>query len=478
MRTYLLQSGTAKPLYEQLYRALRRDIEQGLLAAGEKLPSKRKLAAHLKVSVVTVEGAYAQLVAEGYLVAKPKSGYFVAPDGLAALPQPFPALPGQTERPSDTGGGAEPVAALLDFRTNRVDTDHFPFYTWAKLMREVLAEKSSALLKATDPQGIRPLREEIARFLSNYRGIAADPEQIVVGAGSEYLTGLIIQLLGRGSGYGVEDPGYPKLRQILSANGARPIPLPMDHSGLCPHSLAQAEVGAVHVTPSHHFPLGVVMPVGRRLALLRWAEERGRYLIEDDYDSEFRFSGRPIPALKSLDASGSVVYLNTFTKSIAPSLRIGFMVLPPRLLARYRRELRFYSSTVPSFEQYALAKFMASGQFERHIARMRTLYKGRRDALISALNTHCPTGGIELHGKEAGLHMLMRVHNGMDEAQLVAAAAEQGVGVSGLSTYYINRSRCPGSTVVVGYAGLDTVELQRAAQCLYRAWFSPRGTTK
>ena len=348
MFTPILDSSQRRPLYEQLYRYIRGEIEAGRLAAGERLPSKRALAAHLKISVVTVEGAYGQLLAEGYLRSEPKRGFFVqavqeehrspAPARTLSVPAPpTPALP-------------------YDFSTSAVDIALFPFATWAKLMREVLSEQAAPLLASPHPQGLPALRRAIAEHLYRFRGIRADAEQIVVGAGSETLIGLLVQLLGREGGYGVENPGYTKTQRILTSCGAAVRPLPLDGQGLRVDALEEAGVRVVHVTPSHHYPLGIIMPVARRQALLRWAEAApDRYILEDDYDSEFRFSGRPIPALQSLDGGERVVYLNTFAKSLAPSLRISYMVLPPHLLERWRRDFWFYSSTVPSFEQYALA---------------------------------------------------------------------------------------------------------------------------
>ena len=281
MFTPILDSSQRRPLYEQLYRYIRGEIEAGRLAAGERLPSKRALAAHLKISVVTVEGAYGQLLAEGYLRSEPKRGFFVqavqeehrspAPARTLSVPAPpTPALP-------------------YDFSTSAVDIALFPFATWAKLMREVLSEQAAPLLASPHPQGLPALRRAIAEHLYRFRGIRADAEQIVVGAGSETLIGLLVQLLGREGGYGVENPGYTKTQRILTSCGAAVRPLPLDGQGLRVDALEEAGVRVVHVTPSHHYPLGIIMPVARRQALLRWAEAApDRYILEDDYDSEFR----------------------------------------------------------------------------------------------------------------------------------------------------------------------------------------------
>lgn len=465
MLTYMLDPHAKTPLYEQLYTAIRRDIVSGTLKSGEKLPSKRHLAAHLEISPVTVETAYGQLLAEGYITSAPRRGYFVQ-----ALAAGMPA-PKARRAPQPAPSAAAPEAHWrYDLRTNIVDTDCFPFSTWAKLLRETLTEQSSALLHATDPQGVPALRVEIARYLYSFRGIEADPSQIIVGAGSEYLVGLLIQLLGRDKAYALEDPGYPKLYKIFEAGGARVLPMPLDRDGLREDRLREASPDVVYLTPSHHFPLGVVMPAARRMALLRWAEGgEGRYLIEDDYDSEFRYASRPIPALKGLDHADRVIYLNTFAKSLAPSLRIGYVVLPRPLARRFRERLGFYSSTVPSFEQFTLAKFLRTGSFERHINRSRNLYKTRRDVLTRAVAGSALRACVRLSGGEAGLHLLARVDNGMDEGALVARAAAEGVRLYGLSGHYLS-APCPPATVLLGYAGIPTDDIPGAAAALCRAW--------
>ncbi len=466
MITPVLDPSLSTPLYEQLYRQIRRDIESGVLPAGEKLPSKRALSAHLKVSVVTVEGAYGQLLAEGYLRSEPKRGFFVS-----SLEPAVPPIPSTTRREEPPTAGT--AAPRYDFATNAVDAAHFPFATWAKLMRQVLTKEDSGLLSAIHPQGVPALRSAIVDYLREFRGIDAQPDLVGVGAGSEYLPGILYQLLGGEGGYAVEHPGYRKFGRILSRQGALICPIPLDEQGLRVDALTWSGARGVHVTPSHHFPLGTVMPVTRRRELLAWAAAgEGRYIIEDDYDSEFRFSGRPIPALQSLDAGERVVYLNTFAKSLAPSLRIGYMVLPPHLAERYRREFLLYSSTVPSFEQYTLARFLEGGHFERHIARMRVEYRDRKAALTACVKElGLPA---RLSGADAGLHMLLTLENGMGEAELVERAAEAGVAVYPLSASWLTPpppEELP-PTLIMGYARLEAEDIRQAFRRLKAAWGS------
>lgn len=464
MRTYHLDAAAKAPLYEQLYRAIRQDIMDGSLAGGERLPSKRRLAEHLEISPITVETAYGQLLAEGYVVSRPRSGYYVQ-----AMEQ-YPAVRPEVEDIPAAPPAEDPVR--YDFKTNTVDTACFPFATWARLLRGELTNRASQLLAAAPPQGAPELRQEICRYLAEFRGIRTSPEQVVVGAGSEYLLSLIVQLLGRERVYSIEDPGYPKLERIFRANGAAVAPLALDAQGLRVDLLRRSGAGAVYLTPSHHFPLGVVMPAARRRAVLQWAiEGRDRYIIEDDYDSEFRYTSRPIPAMKELDHADRVIYLNTFARSLAPSLRIGYMVLPRRLLDAYHSKLGFYASTVPSFEQYTLAQFLRTGSFERHVARIRNLYKGRRDALLAALQRSALAPQITIRGAEAGLHILLTLDGKWSEEEMVSRAYAQGVRVSGLSGYYSGAGTgCPSSTVILGYAGLPAADLEGAAAALERAW--------
>lgn len=467
MLTYHLDHTTKMPLYEQLYRAIRADIMDGVLAGGDRLPAKRPLAEHLKVSQITIETAYGQLAAEGYVRAVPRSGYFV---------QQVDTLPRTASSPAPAAPPAAVTApaARFDFKTNVVDTDCFPFSTWAKLSRAVLTDYDRSLLLAAAPQGVPALREQIRRYLYAFRGISVSTDQIVVGAGSEYLVTLLIQLLGHTRTYAIETPGYPKLSQIFRANDAATVPIPLDSDGLSLRALRESPASAAYLTPSHHFPLGIVTTAARRTALLRWASEaENRYLIEDDYDSEFRFASRPIPALKELDHDDRVIYLNTFAKSLAPSLRIGYLVLPRRLLPAYQAKFGGYASSVPAFEQYTLARFLESGSFERHVNRIRSLYRARLDRLLDSLD-HSPLHGrYTVSGAEAGLHILLHMDNGMTESELIASAARAGVRVYGLSGYYVDTAvSCPPATVILGYAGIASEQLEEAVTALARAWTS------
>ncbi len=353
MVTYDLKKDKKTPLYLGLYDNLREDIRAGVLKAGERLPSKRTLAEHLGVSVVTVDAAYKLLIDEGYAVSRERSGYFVAK--LAPGPT-VPARAGEPVRAVE----AKPPADL-----------GFRFSSLTKLMREVITEYGERLLMKPTATGCRELREAIAGFLLRYRGMRADPERIVVGSGAEYLYGMLVQLLGREKLYAVEDPGYMKIRRVYAAQGARVTLLPLEGDGVASAALSRCGADVLHVTPYHSYPTGVTASAEKRREYLGWALEGERVVVEDDFDSEFALTRRPQETLFSMDGGERVVYLNTFSHSLAPSMRMGYMVLPERLMKEYEETLGFYACSVPLFDQYVLAEFIDRGLFERHLNRVR-----------------------------------------------------------------------------------------------------------
>ena len=337
MLTYELKKSPGVPLYEALYRCIRQDILSGELKPGHKLPSKRALAQNLEVSKITVETAYNQLLSEGYICSREKVGYFVEKV--------------ERHRAADLPILQETQSVVQEYRLDLTDngTEHFPFSVWTKLQREVMLDYGEKLLLPLPNRGIPELRQAIAGHLADFRGMHVDPENILIGAGTDFLYNLLIQLLGRDKTYAVEEPGYGKIRQIYAAGGVKCVSATMDDRGVRPETLENADV--LHFSPSHHFPTGLVTPVSRRIELLNWAAQGDRWIIEDDYDSEFRFDAHPKPTVQSLDGHGRVIYMNTFSKSLAPSIRISYMVLPTALMAEFQRKLGFYSCTVPSFEQ-------------------------------------------------------------------------------------------------------------------------------
>lgn len=448
MHTYDLSGGK---LCDVLPAALRGDILSGVLAPGERLPSKRRLAEHHGISINTVQNAYEQLIAEGYVEARERKGYFVA--ALPACPTATASEPPLTEEIT------EPAPAL-DLVTNATEGSRFPFSLWSRLMRHVLTEEGERLLSPLPGAGAPALRQAIARYLQEERGMSVTPAQIVIGAGTEYLYHLLLQLFGKDRCYGLENPGHTKIARIYALNGVSFRPVCMDSEGVCITDPDLQGIEVLHLSPAHHFPTGTVTSAPRRRALLAWMQAGDRYIIEDDYDSEFRFSGRPLPPLFSMDRSERVVYINTFSKTIAPSMRISYMVLPQPLLVRYRELLGFYACPVPAFEQYTLARFIEQGHFAAHLRRMRTFYRARRDAVIGLLRASPFADRLTIREADAGLHFLVELQTDRSDAELRLLAQKTDIRIAFLQDYRIDGNHPDTRTAVLNYSGLEPKALQ------------------
>ncbi|NMA67833.1 MAG: PLP-dependent aminotransferase family protein, partial [Desulfitobacterium sp.] len=399
--------------------------------------------------------------AEGYIYTLPRKGYFVA--NLEKTPTKLPPPQHQKEAQKKI----EPEY-FADFVRNSVAPDTFPFSVWAKLLREVTnTEKEEALLAETSSGGVDKLREAISKHLYQFRGMSVEPEQIIVGAGTQYLYGIIIQLLGRNLIYGVEDPGYPRLTQIYKSNDVQCRHIPMDDQGVIPEDVESSGTDILHITPSHHFPTGIVMPVSRRYELLSWAGlDENHYIIEDDYDCEFRLFGKPIPALQSIDVMEKVIYINTFSKSLAPGLRISYIVLPKHLAERFYSKLGFYSCTVPTFEQFTLARFIEEGYFEKHINRMRTYYRKQRDQILKLIRQGPLSPFVKIREEDAGLHFLLEVDTDVSDEELINSARRGGIRITSLSQYYHKKQAQPSHTLIVNYSGIEPNKIEPATQKL------------
>lgn len=464
MLTYSFENRGSDSLYEYLYKQIKQDILTYKLSPDEKLPSKRAFAKHLNVSTITVENAYLQLMAEGYIYSKAKSGYYVShlsstnkknnPES-AFFVSPKPVIPS---------------GFFADFVTNSTSPDTFPFTTWTKLMRETMSDEAKKLMVRSPSTGVYDLRRSIANYLFEFRGMAVNPDQIVIGAGTEYLYGLIIQLLGRNKIYAVEDPGYQKITKIYGANEVACIPIPLDNNGIQVEALDKAGADVLHISPSHHFPTGIVTPISRRYELLSWASKApDRYIIEDDYDSEFRLLGKPIPSLQSIDVLEKVIYMNTFSKTLTSTIRISYMVLPKSLMERYKEEFNFYSCTVSNFEQYTLARFMEKGHFEKHINRMRNFYRSQRDTIISCIKKHPDYKKAVIKEENSGLHFLLQVDTDYSDAELIRRANDNGIHISCLSEYYSEQEKAIKNTLIINYSGIDKDDMEQAVSLLFQS---------
>ncbi|WP_029055196.1 PLP-dependent aminotransferase family protein [Sporosarcina ureae] len=455
-----LQKDSNIPLYQQIYNQIKQDMIDRKFPVGMKLPSKRQLEEFLGVSQTTIEMAYDQLTAEGFIAAEPRKGYFVQALEELAYVQPV-----KLETLSET-----PVTKPVhyDFSPSSIDTESFPFIMWRKYARDIMDASHAHLLLLGDPHGDIELRQEIARYLYHSRGVDCTPEQIIVGSGTEQLLPLIIRILGKWARYAIEDPGYLMTKHVFSENYRKTIPIAVDHEGLDVKALQRSDASIAYVTPSHQFPTGTVLSAARRTALLNWAGSNPDFfIIEDDYDSEFRYRGRPIPSLQGMDKGENVIYLSTFTKSLMPSIRIAYMVLPPILLDTYRQAFIPYSSSVPRIDQHILARFMADGQFSRHLNRMRKIYRRKMHTLTNLLKSYEPS--ISFSGDEAGMHILLHVHTNRTEKELIDEALQSGIKVRGLDTYKVMPDQSPPS-FLIGFGGLTEDDIKLAIPRLLNVW--------
>ncbi len=458
MLTYSFEERQKETLYEFLYKKIKEDILSGKLRADEKLPSKRALAKHLGISTITVENAYGQLNAEGYIYSRAKSGFYVS-DLITQS--------ASTEKLQSFFQDEEKENYLADLADNLPSSELFPFATWTKLMRETMSDNREKLMTVSDSEGIYELRKAIAEYLFEFRNMRVKPSQIVIGAGTEYLYGLIIQLLGRDKLYGIETPGYKKIADIYKSSGVEYAPIAMDKKGVDVSEVRKTKTNVLHISPSHHFPTGIVTPVSRRYELLSWAEEESdRYIIEDEYDSEFRFVGKPIPSLQSIDEKGKVIYINTFSKSLTPTIRISYMILPENLIEEYKKKLSFYSCTVSNFEQYTLAAFISRGYFEKHINRTRNFYKNQRNYIMSVIKSHPAFPKVKIREEDSGLHFLLDIETDLTDTQLKSLANERGINISCLSEYYYDKSCAEQGTVIVNYSALQKENTEKILSLL------------
>lgn len=461
MLTYSFE-GVTVPLYEHLYRCLKKDIELGVLAAGSRLPSKRAFAKNLGVSTITVQGAYDQLRLEGYIHSEPKHGYFVE-----AIEQKIKKTSlVSTSSLNLKRGLTQREAVRFELSGNHTDPRCFPFATWAKIMRMTALDRS-VLLNRRHVCEAPELQSAIAKHLASFRGFTPDPSQIIVGAGAEYLYGLIIELLGREKLYCLENPGYRTIEQVYESHGAKTTFAGLDDSGINIGQLRESKASIMHVSPTHHFPTGINMPAARRYELLAWASEKPeRFIIEDDYDSEFRLVGRPIPALYSIDTEERVIYMNTFSKTLASAVRLAYMVLPFSLLGRFHERLGFYASTVSNFEQLTVAKFIDEGFLEKHVNRMRTHYAKQRFAVLEAI-AHSPIAPFcKVKENHSGLHFVIELKTQRKDAELEAMLLSQGVRLKALSSYYVLGSAPREHEFLFSYSNIDLKALPEALRII------------
>lgn len=480
MLTYSLDNRKGMSLYDYIYTCIKDDILNGRITANDRLPSKRSFAKNLGVSVITIENAYSQLLAEGFIYAVEKRGYFAA--DISENTEHIRYRETQNDVQSDMqndlhecekpdlgaeGNTSAQTQLIVDFANNAVNTEKFPFSQWSKIMRNVLSAADDRLLRSAPVKGIYELREAIAGYLYNFRGLNVSPEQIVIGSGTEYMYGILIQLLGHDKVFAMEDPGYVKVSKILEGNCVAYHRIPIDSAGMEFRGLEKTDANIVHLTPSHHFPSGTVMPIQRRMEFINWAMKADdRFIIEDDYDCEFRLQGKPIGTMFERDMNGKVIYMNTFSKTLAPSFRISYMVLPVKLLRIYEEKLGYMSCTVPNIEQFTLAKFMSEGYFERHINRMRVYYRSQRNEILDAIHNSSLNGKCQILEEHAGLHFLLKINTEISDEELVKCALEKGMRITCLNDYSVYRRRENEHILILNYSGIRFEEITESINML------------
>lgn len=455
-----LNTGSQVPLYEQIYNYIKNEIRTGKLTVTQKLPSTRSLSVNLQISRNTVELAYSQLLSEGYIESRPKSGYYVADIGNLTLIS------------KETGCKKIKIKEIsktvtYDFSPFLVDITQFPFATWRRLSNQCMNDMNQGLFLLGDSQGDVSLRQAIARYLHSSRGANVEEECIVIGAGTDYLLQLLSQILSKETVIAMENPVYQRAYQIIRGFGFTIRPITVGTDGIDIEQLQQSDADVVYVTPSHQYPLGAVMPIKKRLQLLTWAKAKdNRYIIEDDHDSEFRYKGKPIPCLQGVDQNDRVIYLGTFSRAIAPAIRMGYMVLPKPLYRIYQEHFSYYASTVSRIDQAIITEFIDGGYFERHLNKMRTHYKNKHDTMLRALRVFGDR--IEITGEHAGLHVTARFDVPATEEELVTLAKDNGIGLYGLNRHYINQDKTEKPTILLGFANLSEKKIEEGVALLYQ----------
>jgi GntR family transcriptional regulator / MocR family aminotransferase len=459
MLMFKLDKSNAMPLYEQLYTGIKDAIIHKQIEVGTKLPSKKKLAEFLNISQTTIEIAYTQLIAEGYVASKPRIGFYV---------EEIDDLPYIEKEPFNIRVEVDKKKIYqFDFHPGKIDTDSFPFSMWRKYAKSLYDHSSKELLQIGDHQGELALRGEISKYLYQSRGIVSKPEQIVIGSGTEQLLPMILRLLENDSKFALENPGYSAIPKIQLQN--RAIPIRVDEDGLMVDELEKTNANVVYITPSHQFPTGAVLSATRRTHLLNWAAKgENRYIIEDDYDSEFRYIGKPIPALQGLDQNNKVIYMSTFSKSLMPSLRVAYFILPTTLLQKYKETFSFYSATVPRFDQHILANFMRDGYFSKHLNRMRKIYRKKHEKLTQIFETYYPD--VIITGDQAGMHILISVPLSKGEDQLKQIAANNNIAIYPVSDYLLKPIEYPYPTFLFGFGSIPFDQIEKGIHQLMQCW--------
>lgn len=459
----VVDPASGKSLYVQIYEQIKEQVHSGVLTCSGRLPSIRQLSLELGVSKNTVTAAYQQLCSEGYIENRVRSGFYVAELDSFSYPE---KVVGQEKV------CVEPPApkALYDFQYGQLNPADFPVNTWRRLSHQILTSSTSQNLTSyPGRQGEYRLRKAISHYLHQSRGVRCRPDQVMVGAGTQQLLSMLAVFFRGEQSIAMEDPGYDGARAVFLNNGLQVLGVALDDNGLVVHKLrGYSQNKLVYITPSHQFPMGMVMPLKRRIELLDWAQRSDGYILEDDYDGELRYSGQPIPAIQSLDSYSRVIYIGTFSKSLAPALRLSYMVLPERIVTAYTSFYERYNVTVPWLEQEVMATFMESGGWERHLRRVRLKNRKRHDCAVHTIEKHFGDR-FQLHGKGAGLHMVLESGGNLQERELLYTAREAGVLLYPMKpSWYTEKYQ--DNMVLFGFSGLGVDAIEKGIMALRGAW--------
>ncbi len=468
-----IDAESENPLYMQIYEQIKTQIITKQISEGGKLPSIRNLSLTLNVSRNTVETAYMQLKSEGYIESKPGSGF-------TALELDSMELLKLKNIDTEDNSLIKPIVTELEeninykysFNNRCLNAEEFPISTWRKLSNQCLSSNfTEKFMNYNAKWGDYGLQVELQKYLRKSRGVSCSPEQIIISSGIEYSLSLLCQLFREDFNHiAIEDPGYMEAKDIFINNGYKVSPIRLDRDGINIEALNASSAKMVYVTPSHQFPMGTVLPIKKRLQLLDWANRKDGYIIEDDYDSEFRYNSKPIPSLQSIDSIGSVIYMGTFSKSLSPTIRISYMILPKSLLERYNRLFNWYHITVSFIQQKILQQFMELGHWDRHLRKVHLNAIKKHELMIQTIDKYMGDD-VTIHGKNSGLHMVLEFKNGMIEAELIYKAKEFGVQVLPISTFWTNTDNYSNNMIMLGFGGIPLNKIEMGIKTLSEAIF-------
>lgn len=468
-----LDSDSSIPLYLQIYEQLKEDIISEQFSQGSKLPSTRSLSTTLNVSRNTVESAYLQLCLEGYIESKPGSGFIIQKLDTLMISKLKRDIPNNFDEYTKELPKVNSTLHKYNFSYGNISATNFPFSIWRKISNKCVSTLTAKEMTSySSSKGERDLQIEIIKYLNKSRGFSCNPEQVIISAGMEYGLSLLCQLFRQDfNQIALEEPGHIGARNVFINNGYNVIPIKLEADGIDINQLENSSARIIYVTPSHQFPTGLVMPIQKRLKLLDWAMRKNGIIIEDDYDSELRYNSRPIPSIQSVATKENVVYIGTFSKALSPSLRINYMIIPQEWLEKYDEIFSTYQTPVPLIQQKIIQQFMYLGHFDSHLRKICLAYKRKYDILIHTIN-EVMGDKVIIHGKNAGLHILLEFKNGLSEDEIIIRAKKYGVIVNSVSIFWIKPQNYSNNMIMLGFGEIPEDDIIQGIKTLNEAWFS------